>query len=57
VSESGVGADTILGAFLWNIINDSQTANWQNINDAQTPGWQTINDAQSTNWNVIKTQT
>jgi hypothetical protein len=61
VSASFVDAATItdatLAAYLWNLINDSQTANWQNINDAQTPGWQTINDAQTTSWTVIKTQT
>ncbi len=56
VNEAAAGSDSFLGAYLWNVINDSQTANWQNINDAQTPGWQTINDAQTTNWSVIKTK-
>ena len=56
VNEAAAGSDSFLGAYLWNVINDSQTANWQNINDAQTPGWQTLTDAQTTNWSVIKTK-
>ncbi len=45
IQDSAVGADVILAQFLWEIINDSQTANWTEINNSQ-----------STTWQVVKTQ-
>jgi hypothetical protein len=64
ISESLVLADTLNARLLWELIDDSETANWQNINSAQTPtwtligsnqtpGWQDINLPQSPNWSDI----
>jgi hypothetical protein len=43
VSETPSITDTVLGRYLWDSIDDSQTANWQNVNNTQTPGWTVIN--------------
>jgi len=56
IQDSAVGADVILARFLWEIINDAQTANWGTINAAQTAGWAEVNTAQSTTWQTVKTQ-
>jgi hypothetical protein len=44
-SAGALGVDAITRRLLWEVINDSQSANWQNISDAQT-----------TTWSVVKTQ-
>ena len=56
ITEGALAADQIIARLLWEIINDSQTANWASINDAQTPGWSEINNSQSTTWQSVKTQ-
>ena len=50
IQAGATAADQIVGAFLWNIINDAQTANWGSANTAQAAGWTQINDTQTTNW-------
>jgi hypothetical protein len=45
--------DNVIGAYLWNPIDDNQTANWQNVNDAQTPGWSLVQTPQSQNWTDV----
>jgi len=50
-----VASDTIVGAFLWNLIDDAQTANWQNIGTNQTPNWVVIDTAQVPGWTGIDT--
>ena len=57
IQAGATAADQIVGAFLWNIINDAQTANWGSVNTAQVAGWTQINDAAPTTWSGIKTQT
>lgn len=47
--------DAAAAAYLWNLIDDSQTPNWQNASTTQTPGWQDVNDAQSPGWTQVNT--
>lgn len=54
-ADAALVFDTMGGAYLWNPIDDSQTANWQNINNTQTPGWTSINDTQTPGWTDIFT--
>ena len=54
-ADAALVFDTMGGAYLWNPIDDSQTANWQNINNTQTPGWTSINDTQNPGWTDIFT--
>jgi hypothetical protein len=42
VADLATLLDSTSSAFLWNIIDDSQTPNWQNIDNDQLPGWQDI---------------
>jgi hypothetical protein len=53
LSESVTAIDAIIGRYLWELIDDSQTASWQNIDDSQTPGWTTLNTAQTATWQTI----
>jgi hypothetical protein len=41
--ESATAADSMVGGKLWEVIDDTQTANWQNINNVQSSGWTVIN--------------
>ena len=61
IPESATLSDSVIGAYLWNDINDGQTPNWVDVNDAlvaswtqiqndQTPGWNTINDSETGSW-------
>jgi len=53
VVNTAVALDSIIGAFLWNLIDDSQNPNWTNITDSQTPNWQAISSAQTASWTTI----
>ena len=53
--ESAGITDFLVGSYLWNPIDDTQTANWQNVSNGQNPGWTQISDAQSPGWFVIPT--
>jgi hypothetical protein len=55
--DSATAVDSVIGAYLWNVIDDSQTANWQNISTSQTPGWTVIDISQNPNWKPIDTDT
>jgi hypothetical protein len=63
VESAGI-TDFLLGAYLWNPIDDTQTPNWQNISsgqnpawtqvlDTQSPEWQSLNNAQTPNWGQV----
>ena len=41
---------SLTGKFLWDPVDDNQSANWQNIEDAQAPGWRDVTDAQTPGW-------
>jgi hypothetical protein len=57
ITELATGTDSITTRFLWEIIDDEQTANWGNVTNTQTAGWQNVNDTQTTNWqNITNTQ-
>lgn len=56
VLEGAVAADEILARFLWELINDAQTASWAEINTSQASGWSNISTTQSNPWQVIDTQ-
>lgn len=64
VPESATLSDSVIGAFLWNLIDDSQSVNWQNvvseqsvtwsaIANNQTAGWSDVNNSQPTSWTNI----
>jgi hypothetical protein len=55
VVELATISDLIVGRPLWEIIDDTQTANWQNINNVQSSGWAQIDNTQSAGWNQIDT--
>ena len=65
VPESATLSDSVIGAFLWNLIDDSQSVSWQNvvaaqsvswssIDSNQTPGWSNVDNSQSTSWGNIQ---
>jgi hypothetical protein len=55
IVELATISDLVIGRPLWEIIDDTQTANWQNINNVQSSGWTQINDVQSAGWTQIDT--
>ena len=55
IQELATATDAISGRKLWEIIDDTQTANWQNINDVQSANWNAVDDTQSAGWTVINT--
>jgi hypothetical protein len=57
ITDGAIAADAFVGRLLWEVINDSQTANWGGINSSQTAAWAAIDDSQSTTWHVVQTQT
>lgn len=54
-SDTGSITDLVVGGYLWNPIDDTQTANWQNVVTAPATTWVDINDAQSPGWVQIQT--
>jgi hypothetical protein len=48
-------ADQLTSRYLWELIDDNQTANWQNISNGQTPAWATINTDETANWQQVVT--
>jgi hypothetical protein len=55
ISEAATAADYIYAEYLWNPIDDTQTANWGDINNEQTPGWTQVTDTQSPGWTAVGT--
>jgi len=53
LSESADIADQITARLLWEIIDDSQTANWATIDDSQTTTWSNIDDSAPNTWGII----
>jgi fibronectin-binding autotransporter adhesin len=51
--DSATALDSVVGAFLWNLIDDSQTPNWTLINSSHDPNWQGLDDSQNPNWQNI----
>ena len=56
IAESIAAGDSFLGRLLWELIDDTETANWQNIVNTQSSGWTIIDDTETgSNWTDIKT--
>jgi hypothetical protein len=55
-AESAVITSTENGRNLWEVIDDTETANWQNISNPQTPGWADVSNTETPGWTVISTQ-
>ncbi len=55
VSETVTISDLVLGLFLWNLIDDSQSVTWQNINSSPGTTWSPIDTDPDTGWSVIPT--
>jgi hypothetical protein len=52
---SASAADSILGSYLWNPIDDTQVPNWQNVNNAQPVIWTEVSNTQNPGWTPIQT--
>ena len=55
IAESITITDSWFAQYLWNLINDAQTANWSPINDDVSGGWKIINTTENASWQVINT--
>lgn len=55
VSETVTISDFVLGAYLWNLIDDSQSVTWQNVNSSPGTTWSPIDTDPDTGWSVIPT--
>jgi hypothetical protein len=55
VSETVTISDLVLGLFLWNLIDDSQSVTWQNINSSPGTTWSPIDTDPDTGWSVTPT--
>jgi hypothetical protein len=55
-SDTMVITDTNSGRNLWEVIDDTESANWQNISNPQTPGWGAVDTTESPGWTQISTQ-
>jgi hypothetical protein len=53
--DSATVLDAVIGAYLWNPIDDSQDPSWGVITTPQAPGWGNISASQSPNWATIAT--
>lgn len=51
--ESAVALDSIIGAYLWNLIDDAQSSNWSGEVTAQEPVWGNVLTTQSSSWNLV----
>ena len=57
IGETLVVLDQAAAAYLWNLIDDTQTPDWGAIANAQTPDWVEIPNEQSSGWqNIPNTQ-
>jgi hypothetical protein len=50
-----ISTQDFIGRFLWELIDDTQTANWQNIANTQNPGWVLVSSAQGAVWQLLST--
>lgn len=55
VDESATASDILLARYLWELIDDTQTANWNTLPTAQSPVWTTIDNTDTASWQVIQT--
>jgi hypothetical protein len=55
VAETVTISDLVLGAYLWNLIDDSQSVTWQNVNSSPGTTWSPIDTDPNTGWTDIPT--
>ena len=55
IQEAVTASDSFYARFLWELIQDSQTANWGNIDTSEATSWSTIATAQTAGWANIDT--
>ena len=55
VLETGTATDLIRARYLWENINDGESANWQNVLANQTPNWSAIGTTQAPTWQSVQT--
>ncbi len=53
MTESVTMLDSLIGGFLWNLIDDIQNADWQNVGNAQGTEWTQINTDDNPNWQPL----
>jgi hypothetical protein len=53
VPESATLSDSVIGAFLWNIIDDAQNVTWNLVDAAQPATWAHVEASQASDWNII----
>jgi fibronectin-binding autotransporter adhesin len=53
IVEAASLADSVIGGYLWNPVDDSQTANWVNVNNTQSPVWTDVNNSQGVTWTPV----
>ena len=53
VVASATMLDSLIGGYLWNLIDDAQTADWGAVDDTQTASWLSVDDSQSTSWQNV----
>jgi hypothetical protein len=55
IADSAAITDAVIGAFLWNLIDDNQSVNWVKISNQQSPSWTDIDDSPDPGWQNIPT--
>lgn len=53
--ESARASDVVSCRYLWELINDSQTADWVEINNPQSAGWANVSTTDNASWTLINT--
>jgi hypothetical protein len=56
VLESATIADSLIGGFLWNLIDNAENADWGTIDVAQATSWGVIDAAQPADWQTINAE-
>lgn len=54
--EAAAVVDLLLGGLLWEIIDNSQTANWGGIDNSQTANWGGVDNSQNADWELVETE-
>jgi len=55
INETVYALDSLTSRFLWENIDDTQTANWASITTTQTANWAPITTTQDPTWTPINT--
>jgi hypothetical protein len=55
LSESVTAIDAIISRYLWELIDDSQTANWGLVDDSAPTSWNVLDSSETADWTLIST--